>query len=166
MPVYLTAWLTGAALIGILSVVLMFAVAIPLFGVDLYPANLPAAVVTLALSSACLSAVGLAVATLVKNADQAGPVAQLTMLPVSFISGIFWPLNGAPDVVVAIAHVFPLYYIADAFGACFVPQTTGGGWAPGNLAVIALWGIAGLLVASRRFHAERAPGDLAGHAAA
>jgi ABC-2 type transport system permease protein len=166
MPVYLTAWLTGAALIGILSVVLMFAVAIPLFGVDLYPANLPAAVVTLALSSACLSAVGLAVATLVKNADQAGPVAQLTMLPVSFISGIFWPLNGAPDVVVAIAHVFPLYYIADAFGACFVPQTTSGGWAPGNLAVIALWGIAGLLVASRRFHAERAPGDLAGHAAA
>jgi ABC-2 type transport system permease protein len=166
MPVYLTAWLTGAALIGILSVVLMFTVAIPLFGVDLYPANLPAAVVTLALSSACLSAVGLAVATLVKNADQAGPVAQLTMLPVSFISGIFWPLNGAPDVVVAIAHVFPLYYIADAFGACFVPQTTSGGWAPGNLAVIALWGIAGLLVASRRFHAERAPGDLAGHAAA
>jgi ABC-2 type transport system permease protein len=166
MPVYLTAWLTGAALIGILSVVLMFAVAIPLFGVDLYPANLPAAVVTLALSSACLSAVGLAVATLVKNADQAGPVAQLTMLPVSFISGIFWPLNGAPDVVVAIAHVFPLYYIADAFGACFVPQTRGGGWAPGNLAMIALWGIAGLLVASRRFHAERAPGDLAGHAAA
>ncbi len=166
MPVYLTAWLTGAALIGILSVVLMFAVAIPLFGVDLYPANLPAVVVTLALSSACLSAVGLAVATLVKNADQAGPVAQLTMLPVSFISGIFWPLNGAPDVVVAIAHVFPLYYIADAFGACFVPQTTGGGWAPGNLTVIALWGIAGLLVASRRFHAERAPGDLAGHAAA
>jgi ABC-2 type transport system permease protein len=166
MPVYLTAWLTGAAVVGILSVVLMFAVAIPLFGVDLYPANLPAAVVTLALSSASLAALGLAVATLVKNADQAGPVAQLTMLPVSFISGIFFPLDGAPGIVLAIAHVFPLYYIADAFEACFAPQTTGGGWAPGNLAVIALWGIAGLVVASRRFHAERAPSELAGHAAA
>jgi ABC-2 type transport system permease protein len=173
MPVYLAAWLTGAALIGILSVVLMFAVAIPLFGVDIYWSNLPAAAVTLALSAASLAALGLAVATLVRKADQAGPVAQLTMLPVSFISGIFWPIHGASDVVVALAHVFPLYYIADAFGACFAPQTTGGGWAPGNLLVIAAWGAAGLLVASRRFHAEPAAGErsrlrarLAGDAAA
>ena len=144
----------------------MFAIAIPLFGVDLYPHLLPAAAVTLMLSAASLAAVGLAVATLVRNADQAGPVAQLTMLPVSFISGIFWPLDGAPDAVVAIAHVFPLYYVADAFGACFVPQTTGGGWQLGHLAVIALWGVAGLIVASRRFQAERAPGELAVHAAA
>ena len=164
MPIYLAAWLTGAALVGILSVGLMFVVAVPVFGVDIYPANLPAAAVTLALSSACLAALGLAAATLVRNADQAGPVAQLTMLPVSFVSGIFWPIDGAPDAVVAIAHAFPLYYIADAFGACFAPQTTGGGWAPGHLAVIALWGVAGLAVAIRRFQAE--PGELAGHATA
>lgn len=164
MPVYLGAWLTGAALVGVLSVILMFAVAVPLFGVDLYVRNLPAAAVTLALSAACLAALGLAVATLVRNADQAGPVAQLTMLPLSFVSGIFWPVDGAPDAVVAIAHAFPLYYVADAFGACFAPQTTGGGWAPGHLAVIAAWGVAGLLIASRRFQAE--PGELAGHATA
>jgi ABC-2 type transport system permease protein len=159
MPIYLAAWLTGAAVIGVLAVVLMFAVAMPLFGVDLYPANLPAAVVTLALSAAALAALGLAVATLVRKADQAGPVAQLTMLPLSFISGIFWPLDGAPDLVTGIAHAFPLYYIADAFGACFAPQTTGGGWAPGHLAVIAAWGVVGVLVASRRFHAEPAAGE-------
>ena len=147
MPVYLGAWLTGAVLVGVLSVILMFAVAVPLFGVDIYPRNLPAAA-----------------ATLVRNADQAGPVAQLTMLPLSFVSGIFWPIDGAPDAVVAIAHAFPLYYIADAFGACFAPQTTGGGWAPWHLAVIAAWGVAGLLIASRRFQAE--PGELAGHATA
>jgi len=63
-----------------------------------------------------------------------------------------------------VSTAFPLFYIADAFGACFVPQTTGGAWAPGHLAVIALWGIASLVVASRRFHAER--GELAGHATA
>ena len=63
-----------------------------------------------------------------------------------------------------MSTAFPLFYIADAFGACFVPQTTGGAWAPGHLAVIALWGIASLVVASRRFHAER--GELAGHATA
>jgi ABC-2 type transport system permease protein len=156
MPIYLAAWLTGAALVGMLSIVMLFAVAVPLFGVDIYPANLPAAAVTLAVSSASLAALGLAVATLVRNADQAGPIAQFTMLPLSFISGIFWPLDGAPDWVVAIAHVFPLYYIVDAFDACFVPQTTGGGWSWGNLAVIAAWGVVGMTVAVRRFRAETA----------
>jgi ABC-2 type transport system permease protein len=116
-------------------------------------------VVTLLLGAAALAALGLAVTTLVRTADQAGPVAQLTLLPLSFISGIWWPLEGAPDWLVTIAHVFPLYYIVDAFDACFVPQTTGGGWMPGHLAIIAAWGVAGLLVAVRRFHAEPADGE-------
>ena len=36
------------------------------------------------------------------------PVAQLTFLPISFISGIWFPLDGAPDWLVTIAHFFPL----------------------------------------------------------
>jgi ABC-2 type transport system permease protein len=154
MPVYLTAWLIAAAIVGIASVVLMFVVAVPVFGVDIYPENLPAAIVTLVLGSATLAALGLMVASLVRTSDQAMPVAQLTFLPLSFISGIWYPLDGAPDWVVTIAHIFPLYHLVDAFDACFVPQTTGGGWAPGHLAVIAAWGVGALFVAVRRFRTE------------
>ena len=99
----------------------MFVVAIPAFGVKLYPENLPAAAVTLLLGAATLSALGLMVASLVRSADQAMPVAQLTFLPLSFISGIWYPLDGAPDWVVTIAHIFPLYHIVDAFDACSSP---------------------------------------------
>jgi ABC-2 type transport system permease protein len=159
MPVYLASWLAGAVLLGIASVVLMFVVAMPVFGVDIYPATLPAAVVTLLLGAASLAALGLAVATLTKTADQAGPVAQLTLLPLSFISGIWWPLDGAPSWLVTIAEAFPLYHLVQAFDACFVPGTTGGGWAWGHLAVIAAWGVAGLLVAVRRFQAEPHVGE-------
>jgi ABC-2 type transport system permease protein len=156
MPAYLASWLTAAVLTGIASVVLMFVVAVPAFGVDIYPENLPAAIVTLLLGSATLSALGLAVASLVRSSDQAMPVAQLTFLPLSFISGIWYPLDGAPDWVVTIAHIFPLYHLVDAFDACFVPQTTNGGWAPGHLAVIAAWGAGALIVAIRRFRTEPA----------
>ena len=154
IPAYLASWLTAAVLTGIASVVLMFVVAVPAFGVNLYPANLPAALVTLLLGSATLAALGLAVASLVRSADQAMPVAQLTFLPLSFISGIWFPLEGAPSWLVTIAHIFPLYHLVDAFDACFVPQTTNGGWSPGNLAVIAAWGIGALIVAMRRFRVE------------
>jgi ABC-2 type transport system permease protein len=156
IPAYLASWLTAAVLTGIGSVVLMFAVAIPAFGVNIYPENLPAATVTLLLGSATLAALGLAVASLVRSADQAMPVAQITFLPLSFISGIWFPLEGAPSWLVTIAHIFPLYHLVDAFDACFVPQTTNGGWAPGNLAVIAAWGVGALIVAMRRFRVEPA----------
>jgi ABC-2 type transport system permease protein len=159
MPVYLGSWLTGAVLLGMASVTLMIVVAVPVFGFDIYPDLLPAAVVTLALGAASFAALGLAVSTLVRNADQAGPVAQLTLLPLTFISGIWYPLDGAPDWISAIAHAFPLYHLVQAFDACFVPQTTGNGFAWGHLAVVAAWGVAGLFIAVRRFQAEPSAGE-------
>jgi ABC-2 type transport system permease protein len=154
MSVYLGSWLIGAALTGIATVVIVFAVAVPAFGVDVYARMLPAAFVTLALGAATLGALGLAVASLVRTADQAIPVAQFTFLPLSFVSGVFFPLEGAPGWVVHIAHAFPLFHIVDAFDACFVPQTAGGGWSAGDLATIAVWGVAGLVVAARRLRSE------------
>ena len=159
MSVYLGAWLTGAALTGIAAVVLLFVVAVPAFGVHVYARMLPAAVVTLVLGAAALAALGLAVASLVRRADEAMPVAQLTFLPLSFISGVFYPLDGAPGWLLTVAHAFPLFHIVDAFDACFAPQTAGGGWDLGDLAVIALWGAVGLRVAARRFRWEPGVGE-------
>jgi len=154
MSTYLGAWLTGAALTGFLAVVLLFVVAVPAFGVKIYLHTLPAAVVTLVLGAACLASVGLMVATLAKSADQAMPIAQLTFLPISFISGIWFPLEGAPDWVTQIARFFPLEHIVHAFGACFSPGVANNGWSPNDLWSIVVWTAIGLFVATRRFRAE------------
>lgn len=94
-----------------------------------------------------------------RNAEQAMPVAQITFLPLSFISGIFYSLDGAPSLVLHIAKIFPLFHIVQAFDACFEVQTPGGGWAWSHLAVIAAWGAAGLVVAARRFRWEPSAGE-------
>ena len=151
MSIYLGAWVTGAAAIGIGAVVLLFVVAVPAFGVHVYANTLAPAVVTLLLGAACLSALGVAVASLVKSADQAQPVVQLTFLPLSFISGIWYPLDDAPGWLVTIADIFPLRHLAQAFGSCFVP---GGGWEPRHLAVLGIWTVGALVVAARRFRWE------------
>jgi ABC-2 type transport system permease protein len=161
MSIYLGSWLAAAALTGILAVVLLFAVAVPAFGVHVYAATLPAAIVTLALGAAALSAIGLAVATLATTADQAMPIAQLTFLPISFISGIWFPLEGAPDWVVTVAKVFPLEHIVHAFDRCFSPGVTGGGWSPDDLWSLVVWTAVGLFVATRRFRAEPSAQDRA-----
>ena len=154
ISIYLGSWITGAATVGIASIVILFAVAVPAFNVHIDLSTLPAAIVALLLGAACLCALGVAVASLVKNAEQAMPVAQLTFLPISFISGIWFPLDGAPDWLLKIAHFFPLYHLVNAFDGCFVPGVANHGWKPGDLLALAIWTAVGLFVAARRFRFE------------
>jgi ABC-2 type transport system permease protein len=151
MGIYLGSWVTGAMLTGLGAVLLLFVVAVPAFGVEVDASRLPAALLTLILGAGCLSALGVAVASVVKSADQAMPVAQLTFLPISFISGIWFPLEGAPDWLVKVSHFFPLSHIVEAFGSCFTP---GRHFHVADLAVVVAWMAVGLLVAVRRFRWE------------
>ena len=151
MGIYLGSWVTGAMLTGLGAVLLLFAVSVPAFGVEITASKLPAALLTLILGSACLASLGVAVASVVKSADQAMPVAQLTFLPISFISGIWFPLDGAPDWLVKVSHFFPLSHIVEAFGSSFTP---GKHLDVADLGVIVAWMAVGLLVAVRRFRWE------------
>lgn len=147
LPVYVGAWLTGAGLVGIASVVLLFAVAVPALGVHVYASTLPEAVLVLVLGAACLGSLGLALGTLAKTADQAQPLAQLTFLPISFISGVWFPITDAPSWLVHLAGFFPLSHLVDAFSSCFVPGASVDG---GDLFSLVIWGAVGILVSVRR----------------
>jgi ABC-2 type transport system permease protein len=147
LPVYLGAWLIGAALVGVASVVVLFVVAVPAFGVHVYASTLPQAALTLALGAACLGSIGLALGTMAKTADQATPLAQLTMLPISFISGVWFPITNAPSWLVHLAGFFPLKHLVDAFTSCFVPGASVDG---ADFASLAIWGAVAMLVAVRR----------------
>jgi ABC-2 type transport system permease protein len=150
LPVYLGAWLTGAALVGIASVVLLFVVAVPALGVDVYASKLPEALLTLILGAACLGSLGLALGTLAKTAEQAQPLSQLTFLPISFISGVWFPLTDAPSWLIHLADFFPLSHLVNAFSACFVP---GGSVAGKDLLSLVIWGAIGMFIAVRRLRA-------------
>jgi ABC-2 type transport system permease protein len=158
--IYLGAWMTSAAAVGLLAIVAMFAVSVPAFGVDIYLRTLPAALVTIVLGAICLTALGIAVASLVKSAEQAMPVAQFTFLPVSFVSGIWYPLDDAPSWIVHVAHFFPLFHIAHAFERCFVPGS-GAGWSGSDLWAILVWTAVAAFVAIRRFRFEPGQGERA-----
>jgi ABC-2 type transport system permease protein len=82
---------------------------------------------------------------------------------VLFLSGVFFPLQGAPEWTLRVAHLFPLSHLVEAFTACFSPHTGGSGFAAKDLAIIALWGLGGPAFAARRFQWEADSGeDVAG----
>jgi ABC-2 type transport system permease protein len=154
MSVFIGSWVGANVLTGLGSVVLMFVVAVPAFGVEIRPELLPAAVVTLVLGGIAFSALGFAVASFVRRADTAPIVANLTLFPLLFVSGVFFPVTSQPEWLERIAHFFPLSHLVNAFGACFSPYTTGSGFSPPDLTSLLAWGAAGAFVAVRRFARE------------
>jgi ABC-2 type transport system permease protein len=154
--VYLASIIAVGLLAGVGSVLVLVALGVAEFGVQLHPQLLPAALVTLLAGGLCLCALGLAVSSFVGSAEIAPVVANITLLPLTFISGVFAPLHGAPQWLSSLANVFPLRHLVDAFTATFSPHTTGSGFAPGHLAVLAAWAIAGAAIAVRRFRWEPA----------
>jgi ABC-2 type transport system permease protein len=159
MSVFISSWLASAVVTGVVSVVVMFAVAVPAFGVDIRPRLLPAAVITLVLGGAAMSAIGLAVASFIRRLETAPIVANLTLFPLLFVSGVFYPIESEPQWLQTIAHLFPLSHFVQAFDACFSPFTTGSGFSFRDLAVLAAWGVAGAIVAARHLATEAEDGE-------
>ena len=94
---------------------------------------------------------GFALATLISNVDAVQPVVWATVLPLCFISGIFIPISALPAWLARIGYVFPVHPLAAALLEAYNPHTTGSGLNWGYLAILAAWGVAGLIIAVRRF---------------
>jgi ABC-2 type transport system permease protein len=64
---------------------------------------------------------------------------------------VFVPESEIPDGVLNFADLFPVRHFFEAFFTAWSPLTNGSGFEWGDLAVVAAWGVAGLLIAARTF---------------
>jgi len=95
--------------------------------------------------------VAYAMTTFVNSSESAQPVIQAVTLPIFFISGVFFPEDIVPHWLLDVANFFPVRHLARALLTEFDPHTTGAGIAKGDLVNLAIWGVVGVVVATRRF---------------
>jgi ABC-2 type transport system permease protein len=149
---YLSARVIHAMLIAILLVIITAA-----FGKAFYSAAVPSGatlvrfLVMLAVGSVSFCALGLAMTAVIPNADASTALVNASILPLLFLSGIFIPLgDDAPAWIKWIGRVFPVKHFADGMQAGFLG--TAFHWS--DVLVVAGWGAAGLLLATRFFSWE------------
>jgi ABC-2 type transport system permease protein len=87
----------------------------------------------------------------IPNEDTAPAITNVTVLPLYFISGVFFPIQDAPHWLQTVAGIFPIKHLADALLAAFDPARAGPAINWGALAFVAGWGLVALIVALRRF---------------
>lgn len=152
--IYLGARVIHAVLIAIVLVAIVAAAGVLFYGVDLPDNTLFAFLVTVIVGAFAFSALGLAMTAAVPNADAAPAVVNFTILPLLFISDIFIPLQDAPRWLTTISGLFPVKHYAAAMLGAFNPFEMGSGFKWGDLAVVVVWGLAGVVLALRYFSWE------------
>jgi ABC-2 type transport system permease protein len=150
---YMFGRVAHAMLLALLLVAIVIVAGAVLYGVDV-PDTMPAVVVTVLVGGAAFCALGMAVTAIIPNSDAAPSIVNATVLPLLFVSDVFIPLQDPPAWVELIGDIFPIKPFAEALQASFNPYAEGNGFEWDNLAVVAAWGILGLVLSLRFFSWE------------
>jgi ABC-2 type transport system permease protein len=118
-----------------------------------WPTHLVSLVLILALGGATFAALGLALTGFIRSLEGSSAVVNIIVLPLAFLSGSFGSTRHYPQALRAIGDVLPLKYFLDAVNGIYLHGQQL--WdKPRNIAVLAIWGVIGIVVASRKFRWE------------
>ena len=154
-PVPAAAVIAGRVLTAVITAVVMAAALLGI-GWAAYGAHVPgrtalALAVTVVIGAASFCCLGYALTSIVRNEDAAVPTTTAITLPLYFISGVFVPISGLPHWLSDVGEVFPIRHLASALLTAYSPYTKGLGFDGQDLLIVAAWGVAGLLIALRKF---------------
>ncbi len=147
----------GGRLVHAVAIALLLVAIVTVAGAVFYdvpwPTETPGRfVITLVLGAATFCALGLAITSAIPNAEAAPAVVNASVLPLLFISNVFYPASQLPDWLKTIADLGPIKHFADAMLASFGSRP--GAWELVDLVALAAWGVAGVVLTSRFFSWE------------
>ena len=152
--VFIAGRIGNSVVVAMIMLALVAAIGRLVYSVEIPWERLPAVLVTLAVGAGSFCCLGIALTAAIPSQAAAAPIANAVSLPLYFLSGVFVPESEIPDGVLHFADLFPVRHFFEAFFTAWSPLTQGGGFEWGDLAVVAMWGIAGLVLAMRTFRWE------------
>ena len=153
---YLAAALTSMVLVFALQVVVLWVLGKLLKDIP-FPHRLGSFVLTTLLGCAAFAGLGLAATALIRSLEGSSGAINAVLLPMAFLSGGFGPTAHYPTVLRKIGDVLPLKYFVQLLYTVYLREKSL--WSrPGALAVLAVWGVVGAVIAARRFRWEPVEG--------
>jgi ABC-2 type transport system permease protein len=149
--VYLTGVIGGAVITTLQLTALVLVIGKLLYDVDVRLATLPAFLAMVVLGTAAFSALGVAITAIIPNGDAAPAVTNAAVLPLSFFSGVWFPIDDAPAWVGTVAGLFPLRPFAHSLQHAFFPFSDAPGFVTSDVVRLVLWLVVGVLISFRWF---------------
>ena len=144
--------IASSIVLSVLLTAITFGTGLAFYGVHLAATRIPAITVALVLGAACFCALGIALQTFIPNDDAAPAIVNASLLPLTFISGVWFPV-GNDSGLAKVADFFPVRHFVKALFEATNGAGTGGFAGP-DLAWLTGWLLLGTAVALRRFRWE------------
>jgi ABC-2 type transport system permease protein len=110
----------GGATVAVIQGIIVFLICL-IVGFRPYQWTLvPAAILTMALVALLFTALGTAIASRLQDMQGFQLIMNFLVMPMFFLSGALFPLQGLPGMIVTIAKFDPLSYGVDAFRALLI----------------------------------------------
>jgi ABC-2 type transport system permease protein len=117
------------------------------------PHEWPSVILAVLLGTLAFAAMGIAVTGVIRSGDGASAVVNAIYLPVSFLAGAFWSAQSFPHFLEVISEILPLtHFIRLMRNIVLLHQPIWDNWE--QVAVVAAWGLAGLVLSVRSFRWE------------
>ncbi|MGH2729155.1 MAG: ABC transporter permease [Actinomycetota bacterium] len=152
--VYFFGRLAHSIIVAILLVIIVTAVGALVYDVDVPTETLAEFTLALAVGAAAFSSLALAVTAIIPNENAAPPIVNATILPLLFISDVFFGPDASPEWLQKVADVFPVRPFNQALVAAFNPTDGASNFEIGDVMVVAAWGVVGVVLAIRFFSWE------------
>ena len=156
---YIAGRVASGVYLAFIAMALMMAVGVIFYGVQIIPRTIPAALLTFVVGVSCFAALGMLVAAISPNGDAAPAITNATLLPVAFISNIFFPIEDPPRWMEIAGNFFPLKAFAEAFRDAFDPTLSGAQFHWPQIGYLVLWGVVAAILAIRFFRWEPSAGS-------
>jgi ABC-2 type transport system permease protein len=149
---YITAVLVAFLTAFAVEVVALIVLGRILFGIGM-PDRVGSLVLALLLGAVAFCGLGIGLTAVIKSAEGASAVVNAIYLPMAFLAGAFFSPHHFPQALRAIADVLPLtYFLRLTRNVMLHGEPI---WTQGtNVAVVAAWGLLGVIVALRAFRWE------------
>ncbi len=146
---YVAGRIASASVTTLVMTVLVLVIARVGYGVHLRTATLAGFAVALVAGTACFTTLGIGIVRYIRNADAAPAVLNFAILPLTFISGIWFTTDNQPAWLRHVAEVFPVHALADGLQYAFNPRTTGSGIKGSDVLTLAIWLVVGVMAMIR-----------------
>ncbi len=146
---YLLATVSSTLVVFVLQTIVTIALGLALYNAH-GPENRLGMIPAIIVGVASMAGLGFGAAALIRSAEGASAVVNLIVLPMAFLSGSFGPTRHYPQILQWLADVLPLTYLIRLMRDVYLGGNSFFGH-PTDIAVLAAWGLAGVLIAWKRF---------------
>jgi ABC-2 type transport system permease protein len=135
-------------IVGAMTVLILVLGAVA-YGAQIRASTLPGLIVSLVLGTAAFTTLGIGVTRFIPNAEAAPVFVNLSVLPLTFISSIWFPIDNLPKALKTIAEIFPIRALADGLQYAFDPRHGGPGFNGSDIRTLVIWTVVGIFLMVR-----------------